>query len=69
MGYFRFDCPVDEDRLKRHDLTDGEWTRLEPLLPGHPRQRHRWNDHRLVIDGIFFRTQAVDAASAGGQPA
>src|SRR5258707_4186331 len=57
MGHFRFDCPVDEDRLKRHDLSDAEWARLEPLLPGHPRQGHRWNDHRLVIDGIFFRTR------------
>ena len=48
---------MDEDRLKRHDLSDAEWARLEPLLPGHPRQGHRWNDHRLVIDGIFFRTR------------
>ena len=48
---------VDEDRLRRHDLTDEEWARLEPLLPAHPRQGHRWNDHRLVIDGIFFRTR------------
>src|SRR5260370_22368037 len=48
---------VDEDRLRRHDLTDGEWARLAPLLPRHPRQGHRWNDHRLVIDGIFFRTR------------
>jgi hypothetical protein len=32
-GRFRFDCPVDGDRLKRHNLTDGEWVRLEPLLP------------------------------------
>ena len=46
---------MDEDRLKRHDLSDGEWARLEPVLPRHPRQGHRWNDHRLVIDGIFFR--------------
>ena len=44
-----------EDRLKRHDLTDVEWARLGPLLPGHPRQGHRWIDHRLVIDGIFWR--------------
>jgi transposase len=51
------DYPVDEDRLKRHDLADAEWVRLEPLLPGHPRQGHRWNDHRLVINGIFFRTR------------
>ncbi len=49
---------VDEDRLRRHDLSDAEWTRLEPLLPAHPRQGHRWNDHRLVINGVFFRTRA-----------
>ena len=48
---------MDEDRLKRHDLTDDERARLEPLLPGHPRQGHRWNDHRLVINGIFHRTR------------
>jgi hypothetical protein len=29
---------VDDDRLKRHDLSDGEWARLEPLLPRHPRR-------------------------------
>jgi hypothetical protein len=27
---------VDEDRLKRHDLTDAEWVPLEPLLPAQP---------------------------------
>jgi transposase len=48
---------VDEERLRRHDLSDAEWARLEPLLPRHPRQGHRWNDHRLVINGIFFRTR------------
>lgn len=48
---------VDE-RERRHDLTDAEWARLEPLMPAHPRQGHRWSDHRLVIDGIFHRTRA-----------
>ena len=48
----------DDDRLKRHDLSDAEWARLEPLLPAHPRQGHRWHDHRLVINGVFFRTGA-----------
>src|SRR5258706_11211112 len=47
-----------DDRLNRHDLSDSEWALLGPLLPPHPRQGHRWNDHRLVIDGIFFRTRA-----------
>jgi transposase len=60
VDHFRFDWPVDEDRLKRHDLTDDEWARLEPLLPGHPRQGHRWNDHRCVINGIFHRTRTGD---------
>jgi putative transposase of IS4/5 family DUF4096 len=45
------------DRLKRHGLSDAEWARLELLLPVHPWQGHRWKDRRLVIDGIFFRTQ------------
>jgi transposase len=31
--------------------------RLGPLMPAHPRQGHRWNDHRTVINGIFFRTR------------
>jgi transposase len=29
---------MDDDRLRRHDLTDAEWALLEPLLPRHPRQ-------------------------------
>jgi transposase len=45
---------VDEERLRRHDLSDAEWARLEPLLPQHPCQGHRWNDHRMVINGIFW---------------
>jgi transposase len=48
---------MDDKRLNRHDLTGGEWARLEPLLPRHPRQGHRWNDHRTVINGVFYRTR------------
>jgi transposase len=43
----------------RHDLTDAEWARLEPLLPDRtPRRGGRWNDHRQVINGILWRTRA-----------
>jgi transposase len=49
---------VNDDRLNRHDLTDAEWALLEPLLPRHPRQGHRWNDHRVVMDGVFHRARA-----------
>ena len=47
-----------DDLLNRHDLTDAEWQRLAPLMPAHPRQGHRWNDHRAVVDGIMFRTRS-----------
>ena len=30
---------------------------MEPLLPGHPRQGHRWADHRTVINGVFHRVR------------
>jgi transposase len=46
-----------DDLLNRHALSDEEWDRLVPLLPAHPRQGHRWNDHRTVIEGILFRTR------------
>jgi transposase len=42
----------------RHDLTDAEWARLEPLLPDRmPRRGGRWLDHRQVINGILWRTR------------
>lgn len=48
----------DEARLERHDLTEEEWALLQPLLPGNPRQGHRWADHRAVINGVFHRVRA-----------
>ena len=51
---------MDEDRLKRHDLSDAEWARLEPLLPRHPRQGHRWNDHGRATDIATSLLTATD---------
>ncbi|GAA0570200.1 IS5 family transposase [Actinomadura livida] len=48
---------MDEERLKRHDLTDEEWQRLEPLLPAQNVHGARWSDHRTVINGVFFRAR------------
>ncbi|HTF55397.1 MAG TPA: transposase, partial [Pseudonocardia sp.] len=43
--------------LNRHDLTDEEWARLEPLLPDQtPRRGGRWAEHRMVVNGVFWRT-------------
>jgi transposase len=41
--------------LDRHDLTDEEWARLEPLLPDQTQRRGA--DHRTVINGVFWRTR------------
>jgi transposase len=42
----------------RHDLTDEEWARLEPLLPDRaPCRGGRWADHRMVINGVFWRSR------------
>lgn len=42
----------------RHDLTDAEWARLEPLLPDRtPRRGGRWGDHRQMINGVLWRTR------------
>lgn len=44
--------------LDRHDLTDQEWVRLEPLLPERkPSRGGRWADHRMVLNGVFWRTR------------
>ena len=42
----------------RHDLTDDQWCVLEPLLPDRaPVRGGRWMDHRLVVNGIMWRTR------------
>ena len=47
------------DRLNRHDLSDEEWERLRVFLPAGPQRRGgRWADHRMVINGVFFRARA-----------
>jgi transposase len=47
-----------DDRLIRHDLTDDEWQRVLPMMPADARRARRWSDHRMVINGILFRTRA-----------
>jgi transposase len=43
----------------RHDLTDEQWAQLEPFLPDRtPRRGGQWIDHRMVIDGVLWRTRA-----------
>ena len=37
----------------RYELTDAEWTAIEPMLPNKPRGLPRVNDVR-VLNGIFW---------------
>jgi transposase len=46
-----------DERLIRHDLTDEEWQRVLPMMPADARRGRRWSDHRMVINGILFRTR------------
>jgi transposase len=46
-----------DDRLIRHDLTDEEWQRVLPMMPADARRGRRWSDHRMVVNGILFRTR------------
>lgn len=41
--------------MARHELTEAQWRRLEPLLPPHPKRGHRYADHRRVINGILWK--------------
>jgi transposase len=41
--------------MARHELTDEQWERLQPLLPPQkPRTGRPNNDHRTVINGILW---------------
>ncbi|WP_312875028.1 IS5 family transposase, partial [Actinomadura litoris] len=41
--------------MRRHELTDAAWARIEPLLPVQPRRGGRWLDHRTVLNGILWK--------------
>ncbi|WP_327092548.1 IS5 family transposase [Nonomuraea sp. NBC_01738] len=43
--------------MGRGDLTNAEWARLVPLLPVGGMRDGRWNDHRMVINGVLYRAR------------
>jgi transposase len=41
--------------VRRYDLTEGQWRRLEPLLPPErPRTGRPNHNHRTILDGILW---------------
>lgn len=40
----------------RHELSDEEWALLEPLLPACKTKGCHYHDHRMILNGMLFRT-------------
>ena len=41
--------------VKRYELSDGQWERIAPLLPGKPGDRGRsGRDNRLFVNGVLW---------------
>ena len=47
----------DASMVRRHELTDAQWERIESLLPVNGRPGGQWADHRRVINGVLFRAR------------
>ncbi|MEU5840207.1 IS5 family transposase [Streptomyces diacarni] len=43
--------------VRRHELSDAQWLKIEPLLPVNGRPGGQWADHRRVINGVLFRAR------------
>jgi transposase len=43
--------------VRRHELTDAKWRKIEPLLPANGRPGGQWSDHRTVVNGVLFRAR------------
>ncbi len=41
--------------MGRHELTDEQFTRIEPMLPVNTGRGRRFEDHRRAINGVLFR--------------
>ncbi|MFC6879948.1 MULTISPECIES: transposase [Actinomadura] len=54
--------------VRRHELSDAAWARIEPLLPAQPARGGRWADHRTVLNGMLWKS-ATGAIAAYGRPA
>ena len=40
--------------MGRHELTDGQYARIEPLLPANGERGGQWTDHRRVVNALVY---------------
>ncbi|WP_372514304.1 transposase [Streptantibioticus rubrisoli] len=45
--------------VRRHELSDAQWQKIEPLLPANGKPGGQWADHRTVINGVLYRPVPV----------
>lgn len=57
LGWISWSAGQDVRMVRRHELTDAQWRKIEPLLPGNGRPGGQWADHRGVINGVLFRAR------------
>jgi transposase len=48
-------CEGGNIMVRRHDLTDAQFALLEPYLPPSGTVGHPWDDHRPILNGIFWK--------------
>ncbi|MEU6369924.1 transposase [Streptomyces sp. NPDC046931] len=48
---------VNSVMVRRHELTDAQWQKFEPLLPANGKPGGQWSDHGKVINGVLFRAR------------
>ena len=41
--------------MPRHELSDAQWARIEPLLPTNGHRGGQWDDHRPLVNGMVWR--------------
>ena len=41
--------------MRRHELADEEWALIEDLFPASGGKGGQWRDHRMVMNGLFWR--------------
>ena len=40
--------------VRRHELTDEQWAIVEPLMPANGEAGGQWEDHRPIMNGMFW---------------
>lgn len=43
--------------MRRHDLSDAQWKRIEDMFPPNGNKGGQWKDHRLLLNGMLWRLQ------------